>query len=846
MVSGTVPAGAEPGPAQTTLVGTVRLLAADTVDRDGHEHDGADAAAEHSDHEGSEDVYVPVLQTAGGSVLLTGNDAEDITPNTSVRVSGTVSGTEMDVTSTEVLGAAPVSKLPTSGNVRTLVMLASWPGLPPDEVTQASAAQQMFSDTNTWYRSASYSAVSMTGDVTPWLRIAGPAGNRCYADHLAVMQQAKSAAVAAGYALGSYNNFVVYFPYAGDLTGSDCGWYSGWAYIGSTGVWINGSMDRRTTVHELGHNYGLFHSHSYLCPDGGVGGAECEFSDYGDAYDAMGSSGYAGNFNASQKSQLGWLDGRSADLSAGGSTTLVPMSQQSAGVRGAVVSVSATREYWLEYRQPTGADAFLPSSGTDGVLVHLRDDPLLQEVAQDSWHEDTGSALLDVRPSDGVDVWSATLPSGQSWTSPEGVTISVGTVTASGAQVTVARDVRPPAAPQDVQATGSDGRATVAWTAPADTGGSPIVSYRVTASPGGMGVTVGASARSATVTGLTSGSSYTFSVSATNGQASGPASASSSVWIDDTSPPAVTARTPGADARVVAVGSVVKATFSEAVLGVDSSSFVLRDASWTTVPASVTYDGPTRTATLDPSANLAAGSRYTVELAGAIRDSSSNWLPDTTWSFSTGPAPAVTSVSPAVNGTGVAVGANVAAKFSVPITGATGTTFALRTAAGKAVPAALSYNGATRVLTLDPTGNLAADTRYTVTLTGGPAGIRDDVDNPLATTTWSFVTGAAPVVVALSPASGATGVSVSTNVAVRFSEAVLGASGSFFQLRTPTGKAVPAALSYDSSTRVLTLNPTANLARGTRYIVVVIGGPTAIRDGAGNPLKTISWAFRTR
>src|SRR3954467_12349524 len=188
-------------------------------------------------------------------------------------------------------------------------------------------------------------------------------------------------------------------------------------------------------------------------------------------------------------------------------------------------------------------------------------------------------------------------------------------------------------------------------------------------------------------------------------------------------------------------------------------------------------------------------------------------------------------------GTGVAVGANVSAKFSVPITGVTGTTFALRTAAGKAVPAALGYNGATRVLTLAPTGNLAADTRYTVTLPGGPAGIRDDVDNPLATTTWSFVTGAAPAVVALSPASGATGVSVSTNVAARFSEAVRGASGSFFQLRTPTGKAVPAALSYDSSTRVLTLNPTANLARGTRYTVVVIGGPTAIRDGAGNPLK---------
>jgi hypothetical protein len=170
----------------------------------------------------------------------------------------------------------------------------------------------------------------------------------------------------------------------------------------------------------------------------------------------------------------------------------------------------------------------------------------------------------------------------------------------------------------------------------------------------------------------------------------------------------------------------------------------------------------------------------------------------------------------------------------------------LRTSTGKVVPAAVSYNSSTRTATLNPTGNLAADARYTVTVTGGSAGVRDAVDNPLGTTTWSFTTGAAPTVASRTPASGATGVSGSANVAVRFSEAVRGVSASSVRLRTSTGKVVPAAVSYNSSTRTATLNPSANLTRGARYTVTLTGGATAIRDGVGNPLATTTWAFRTK
>ena len=78
----------------------------------------------------------------------------------------------------------------------------------------------------------------------------------------------------------------------------------------------------------------------------------------------------------------------------------------------------------------------------------------------------------------------------------------------------------PPAAPTVDSVTPGDGSATVTWTAP-DNGGSPITGYTVTASPGGATCTT--STTSCTVTGLTNGVAYTFTVVATNGAGTGPA-----------------------------------------------------------------------------------------------------------------------------------------------------------------------------------------------------------------------------------------------------------------------------------------------------------------------------------
>ena len=95
----------------------------------------------------------------------------------------------------------------------------------------------------------------------------------------------------------------------------------------------------------------------------------------------------------------------------------------------------------------------------------------------------------------------------------------------SGSAQVTAVSLAAPGAPTAVSAIAGNSQATVTFTAPASNGGAAITSYTVTSSPGGLTGT--GSASPITVTGLTNGTSYTFTVAATNGAGTGAASAAS-------------------------------------------------------------------------------------------------------------------------------------------------------------------------------------------------------------------------------------------------------------------------------------------------------------------------------
>ena len=81
---------------------------------------------------------------------------------------------------------------------------------------------------------------------------------------------------------------------------------------------------------------------------------------------------------------------------------------------------------------------------------------------------------------------------------------------------------------------------------------------------------------------------------------------------------------------------------------------------------------------------------------------------------------------------------NVIVRFSESVRGVTTSTFQLRdTVKGLYVPAAVSYDAATRRATLDPSVTLVGGRRYLVIVRYG---IRDKAGISVMTSTWSLTT----------------------------------------------------------------------------------------------------------
>jgi hypothetical protein len=245
---------------------------------------------------------------------------------------------------------------------------------------------------------------------------------------------------------------------------------------------------------------------------------------------------------------------------------------------------------------------------------------------------------------------------------------------------------------------------------------------------------------------------------------------------------------------------------------------------------------------LDASCGLAPG-RY-VATARMVDAAGVETTSQRTFTVAASP-PHVSARTPASGATGVARDVRPTVTFDVPVTGVSATTFRLRdVATGTYVAAAVSYNATTRKATLAPSAKLGVGKTYRLYLTSG---IKNALDAALVATNWSFRVSTdktPPTIVGRSPGKGATGVSRTGNIAVRFSSAVRGVSASSLQLKdVTTGAFVPAVVTYNASTHRATLNPSAKLKARHHYLVVV---RSSILDRAGNPLKKSTWSFTTR
>ena len=222
-----------------------------------------------------------------------------------------------------------------------------------------------------------------------------------------------------------------------------------------------------------------------------------------------------------------------------------------------------------------------------------------------------------------------------------------------------------------------------------------------------------------------------------------------------------------------------------------------------------------------------------------------------TATFGSSPSFAVTGVSPTDGSTGVAPSTNVTATFATDIdqTTLTSSTFTLQQGANPPVGGALSYNSSTRTVTLDPSSDLQAGQTYTATIT---TGLKDTSGNTLASAkSWAFTvansgggggSGSLSVTDA-TPSDGSTGVAPSTNVTATFATDIdqTTLTSSTFTLQQGANPPVGGALSYNSSTRTVTLDPSSDLQAGQTYTATIT---TGLKDTSGNSLASPKiWTF---
>jgi methionine-rich copper-binding protein CopC len=172
--------------------------------------------------------------------------------------------------------------------------------------------------------------------------------------------------------------------------------------------------------------------------------------------------------------------------------------------------------------------------------------------------------------------------------------------------------------------------------------------------------------------------------------------------------------------------------------------------------------------------------------------------------------------------------------FSENVTGLAANDFTV--ANGSVV--SVSGSGASYSVVVAPNLN----TQGSISLTLNAGAVTDAAGNPnvAANAAAQAIDTLAPTVTGISPAAQATGVAVGANIVVNFSEAIQRGTG-VITLKDGAGATVA---SYDAATSgnlsvsgsALTINPTADLAAGAVYSVVLAAG--AVKDSLGNALAT--------
>lgn len=308
-------------------------------------------------------------------------------------------------------GQASLELNDTFGEQRTLTLLVNFLDQTDQPISLATADSLVQNDTSEFMLENSYGQTWLSGSTYGWFTL--PVNATCNSTTIA--NEANAAAAANGVDVASYDRVIYLFP-----RNSNCGW-SGQGTVGNrpSKVWLNGQFDVQVVAHELGHNFGLYHSHSLECGNEVLTG-DCTVGEYGDNLDAMGNRNSA-HYNVFQKRRLGWLDYGSSPVvttvTGSGTFTIDAQEPQGSTSKGLRVfryqdATSGANNYFtIEYRQAIGFDSFLDGNANvlGGVVLHAVVDG-----------DANSSKLLDLTPASSLfaDWEDPALAIGQSFTDP--------------------------------------------------------------------------------------------------------------------------------------------------------------------------------------------------------------------------------------------------------------------------------------------------------------------------------------------------------------------------------------------------------------------------------------------
>ena len=379
------------------------------------------------------------------------------------------------------------------------------------------------------------------------------------------------------------------------------------------------------------------------------------------------------------------------------------------------------------------------------------------------------------------------LTPGGSYTFTVAATNAYGTSAAS-AQSAAVVPYALPAAPVISAATAGSQSAVLTWTAP-NNGGSAITGYVVTPYIGAVAQppqTFAGTATTATVTGLTAGAAYTFKVAAQNLAGTGPQSAASTAVTPNQSPGLTFAAPPAGQVGVA---------YSQQLTVTGGTAPFTWSISSGTLPAGLTLNATTGLLSGTPTA--AGSSPVTIRVV------------DASGQIATRAVTLVIAATPGLVFTPAAGEVGVPYGQQPTLTGGTGP-FTWRISAGS-LPAGVTINAATGLVSGTPT----ASGNFSVTVAA------TDIFNQVATATATIVIVAQPAFTATSPPSGQIGVAYSHTFAVT--------GGALPLTWSISAGSLPAGLSFNSSTGVLSGTPTAVGSSAFTVSVVDAKGQSAAK-----------------